>query len=805
MASLAATFGRGAMTNGWTDVANADVVLVMGGNPAENHPVGFRFVMEAKRKRKAKLVCIDPRFNRTAAVSDSYVQIRAGSDIAFLGGLIHYALSSDRFHADYVREHTNSAFIVREGFSFDEGYFSGWDPESKSYDKSTWRYELDARGHARVDPTLEHPRCVFQLLKKHYSRYTAEQVAAICGCTAEEFEATAEVVTSSGRAGRSGTILYALGWTQHSHSVQLIHTAAMLQLLLGNIGMPGGGVNAQRGHANIQGSTDMGAWDKLPGYIRVPRADWTSLAAYNEANSPKALRPNSLNYWSNTPKFMASLLKAYYGENATRENEFGYQNLPKTAEGANHGWGYLFDKMYAGEVEGLISFGMNPVANGPNTSKMLAGLSKLKWLIVAENFETETAAFWNAKKLAESYYPAAGEAADIDTEVFLLPASCFAEKDGAFVNSSRWLQWKSAAADPPGEARGDQEIIARLFLKIRALYQEEGGAGADSLQAMRWDYANPLVPSLEEVAKEVNGQEVTTGKQVPGFGALKDDGSTLCGNWLYSGSWTEAGNQMARRGQTDPTGLGLYAEWAWSWPANRRVLYNRASADAEGKPWDETRGAIRWRGNRWTGDVPDYAATAPPDANGSFIMLPEGVAKLFAADFAEGPFPEHYEPAESPVDNALHPEVSANPAALMFHSDLDKLGASEEYPYVAITYRLTEHFHYWTKHVSSSAELQSTFFVELPAELADAKDIKSGDVVRVSSARGHVEGPALVTKRMRGLDVGGKRIYQVGLPIHWGFLGRVKGPLVNNLTPSVMDPNSGTPEYKGFLVNMEKV
>ena len=376
MASLAATFGRGAMTNGWTDVANADVVLVMGGNPAENHPVGFRFVMEAKRNRKAKLVCIDPRFNRTAAVSDSYVPIRSGTDIAFLGGLINHALENGLYHEDYVKLHTNAPFIVEDGFSFENGYFSGWDADKRSYDKSTWEYENDAQGHAKVDPSLEHPRSVFQLLKKHYSRYTPETVASVCGCSAEEFKGAAEIICSTGRAGRTGTILYALGWTQHSHSVQLIHGAAMLQLLLGNIGMPGGGVNAQRGHSNIQGATDMGAWNMLPGYLKVPRSEWTSLEAYNQANSPRAKRPKSLNYWANTPKFLVSLLKAYYGKAATSRNQFGYQYLPKIGEGANYSWGHFFDRMAVGEIEGMIAFGMNPVANGPNTLKMIGALGK---------------------------------------------------------------------------------------------------------------------------------------------------------------------------------------------------------------------------------------------------------------------------------------------------------------------------------------------------------------------------------------------------------------------------------------------
>jgi len=793
------------MTNGWTDVANTDVVLVMGGNPAENHPVGFRFVMEAKRNRKAKLVCIDPRFNRTAALADCYVPIRAGSDIAYLGGLIHYTLSRKLHHADYVRLHTNASFLIQDGFDFSEGYFSGWDSEKKSYDKSTWQYELDSKAFAKVDPTLEHPRSVFQLMQKHYSRYTPEQVASICGCTVDDFVRSAEIICSTGKPDRCGTMLYALGWTQHSHSVQLIHTAAMLQLLLGNIGIPGGGVNAQRGHSNIQGATDMGSWDSLPGYLKVPRAQQTSLQAYLKDSTPKPLRPNAMNYWSSAPKFMISLLKAYYGDQATKGNDFGYHHLPKIGPADNHSWGYLFDKMYAGQMEGLISFGMNPVANGPNSLKMIKALGKLKWLIVAENFETETAAFWNAQKLAAKEYPAVDDPSQVATEVFLLPAACFAEKDGAFVNSSRWVQWKHAALDPPGLAKRDQEIVATLFLKLRALYEKEGGATPEPLLCMSWNYANPSSPSLEEVAKEINGREMATGRQVSSFGELTDDGSTLCGNWLYSGCFTEAGNMMARRGQEDPTGLGFFPGWSWNWPANRRVLYNRASADSEGKPWDPTRSGIRWDGKKWVGDVPDTKADAPPDNYGAFIMLREGVAKLFAPDFAEGPFPEHYEPAESPVENALHPKVSSNPLAKIFHSDLDPLGTSEDYPYVALTYRLTEHFHFWTKHVTASSALQPSFFVELPEELAREKGIQSGNRVRVRSARGNVEGQALVTRRVRPLKVNGRMVYQVGLPIHWGFVGRVKGPLINNLSPSVFDPNSGTPEYKGFLVNVEKV
>ena len=791
------------MTNGWTDVANADVVLVMGGNPAENHPVGFRFVMEAKRLRKAKIVCIDPRFTRTAAVSDLYVPIRSGTDIAFLGGLIHYAVSNNKYQRKYVELNTNASFLIAEGFGFSEGHFSGW--KDGKYDKATWQYELDGQGYAKVDPTLEHPRCVFQLMKTHYSRYTPEVVANICGCTSEEFVKAAAMITIAAAADKSGTVLYALGWTHHSFAVQLIHAAAMVQLLMGNIGMPGGGVNAQRGHANIQGSTDMGAWNTLPGYLKIPRANHENLADYLKANTPKALRPNSLNYLGNTPKFMTSLLKAYYGPHATKANDFGYDWLPKVEEGADHSWGTFFDQMHAGKMDGLISFGMNPVANGPNTPKMIRALSKLKWLIVAENFETETAAFWRAKELAEKEYPQSLKADDIQTEVFLLPAACFAEKDGAFVNSSRWLQWKEAAVDPPGDARRDQDIISDLFHAVRELYLKEGGTRPEPLLNMQWNYAKPRRPLLGEVAREVNGVDLETGKQLNGFGELKDDGSTACGNWIYSGCWTEGGNQMSRRGQADPTGLGLYPQWAWSWPANRRILYNRASTDSAGKPWDETRAPLRWNGKRWTGDTPDYKSDAAPETMAPFIMLPEGVARLFAPDLVEGPFPEHYEPAESPVDNFLHPTVNANPLLRTYNSDMDHFGTAKDFPFVAITYRLTEHFHYWTKHTSSSSELQSNFFVEIPEELAKEKGIANKTLVRVSSARGKIEGPALVTKRLRTLKVSGRKIYQIGLPIHWGFVGKVHGPLINNLTPSAYDPNCGTPEYKGFLVNVEKI
>jgi formate dehydrogenase major subunit len=814
------------MTNGWTDIRNADVVLAMGGNPAENHPVGFRFVMEARRNRNAKLVCIDPRFNRTAAVADAFVQIRVGTDIAFLGGLINYALSRNRFHADYVRAFTNATYLLKDSYAFDpqKGVFSGWNDETKSYtDTSSWGYELDVRGFARTDPSMQHPRSVFQVMKAFYSRYTPEAVGNICGCTAADFLEAAELITSTHTPDRAGTIMYALGWTHHSHSVQLIHAAAMLQLLLGNIGRAGGGLNALRGHANIQGGTDCGmAYHNLPGYIPIPKAGQATLEAFLAAVTPKPLSATSTNFWSNTDRFTVSQLKAYYGTHATADNGFAYHlhpRLPQNDAGAdeNWSWAYMFDHMYRGRMEGFFSFGMNPVSNGPHSRKAVDALSKLQWLVVAENFEQETAVFWRDDILAL----VGKKPEEVNTEVFMLPAANFAEKDGSFVNSARWIQWKWKAVDPPGEARADQEIIARIFLKVRDLYEREGGRLPDPIRHLNWWYSNPTHPALEEVAQEINGWAIAdvrdatggvvvrAGQQLARFSDARADGSTLSGNWLYIGMYTEAGNLSQRRSTSDPSGVGRYADWAFSWPANRRILYNRCSADADGRPWDASRPSIAWNGSRWTGDVPDITADSPPAAElGAFMMLPEGVARLFVpGQFADGPWSEHYEPAESPVANPLHPTQSSNPAVKPFTTEYDVLGTAAEYPIVCTTYRLTEHFHYWTKNNAYNTQLQPEFFVEIPEQLGAEKGIASGDRVRVSSARGSVEGVAMLTKRIKPMQVAGKTTYQIGFPIHWGFLGRGKqhGALANLVTPTIVDPNSFAPEYKGFLVKLEKV
>lgn len=812
------------MTNGWTDIKNADVILCMGGNPAENHPCGFKWAIEAKKTRNAKIVSVDPRFTRTSAVADLYSPIRTGTDIAYLLGIIRYALNTGRFHEEYVKIHTNAPLLINPGFGFEDGLFTGFDEASGSYAKrDTWGYQLDAKGMAKSDPTMQDPNCVLQLLKKHVDRYTPEMVEKICGTPKATFLKVAEVVTSTGNAQRVGTMMYALGWTQHSIGVQMIRTAAMLQLLLGNVGRPGGGVNALRGHSNIQGATDTaGVYDILPGYIKTPQAAWHTLKDYNDANTPKALGP-SMNYWQNYSKFMVSTLKALYGKNATKDNQFGYDWLPKVD--GNYSWMYIFDDMYRGSSmraggkepgpEGLITFGMNPVGIGPNTPKMIAAHSKLKWLVVVENHQVETATFWKAPK---EY--GGGEPSQIQTEVFQLPATNFAEKDGSFTNSARWIQWKWKALDPPGDVKSDQEILARIFLAVRELYRKEGGPLPEAIANVDWAYSNPVAPDLSEVLKELNGRALVdlkdpkdptkiikaAGQQLDGFAQLTDDGSTMTGNWLMSGVYTEAGNMAQRRNPADdPNGLGMYHNWTFSWPANRRVMYNRASADAQGNPWDPTRAGIKWNGQKWVGDVPDMKPDAPPGTFGAFIMLPEGVGKLFAP-LNDGPFPEHYEAVEAPVENVLHPKVTSNPATKKFKSDKDVYGSVKDYPILCMTYRLTEMYHYWTKNIDRLNMLQPGFFIEIPEELANEKGIVNGGRARVTSARGSVEGVAMVTKRLRPMQVDGKPMWQIGLPLHWGYEaeGGHTGPLANHLTPSAADPNTFTPEYKTFLVKLEK-
>ena len=923
------------MTNGWIDIKNTDMMLIMGGNPAENHPCGFKWAVEAKRNRNAKLICVDPRFTRTASQADLFLQIRAGSDIAFLGGLINYAINNNRLARDYLAHYTNAAFVIKEGFKLPEdGLYSGFNEDTHIYDKSTWNYEEGGNvtpkgalvaaaltggaqgiagnipggarpgsvgsvsanvtgnqhasgaaanafeqsapkahaapaaspgsvqatqgghgpqggghqaggpvgakgagsgpapvpmlpGNVAYDLSLQHPRCVFQLLKQQYSRYTPEMVERITGIPQDQFLKAADLFTSVRKDGdmkKAATIIYAVGWTQHTFGTQIIRTAAMLQLLLGNVGRAGGGVNALRVHSNIQGATDMGGvFDIFPGYLKVGNPTDTDFAAYIKRSTPTPSKPkewDSFNYWSNTPKFAVSLLKAFYGDNAKKENDWAFHNLPKIDR--RYSWVELFDRMYNGEVKGLFAFGMNAVMIGPDSKKNVDALKKLDWLVVCEIYADETSEFWR--------YPGttADELKGINTTVYRLPGAGFAEKDGNMVNSARWTQWKNIALPPPGDAKVDQEILARIFLRIRDLYKS-GGTFPDPVLAVTWAYSNPLNPPLAEVAKEINGralQDVTdektnttikAGQQLPGFAFLRDDGSTLCGNWLYSGSWTEAGCQSARRDTSDPSGLGIYQGWSWSWPANRRVMYNRASCDVNGQPWDASRKQVWWSeaSKKWVGnDVPDFKPDSPPqDHMGPFIMLPEGVGRIFApiGNFAEGPFPEHYEPYESPIQNPLHPNRSTNPVLIQFKTADDKYGSVKEgFNIICTTYRLTEHYHYWTKNNPMNVQLVPEPFVEIPVELAHEMGISGGDNVRVSSARNYYVAKAMVTNRIRPMTIDGKKTYQIGIPIHWGYRGiqedrdKTAHTPANNLSPTIMDPNAYTPEFKGFMVKLEK-
>jgi formate dehydrogenase major subunit len=809
------------MTNHWVDIKNADLVLIMGGNAAEAHPCGFKWVTEAKAHNKARLIVVDPRFTRSASIADVYAPIRAGTDIAFLGGVINYLLTNDKIQRDYVTHYTDASFIVKEEFAFQDGLYSGYDAEHRRYDKSSWDYEFGDDGFARVDPTLAHPRCVLNLMKHHYSRYTPEMVERVCGTPKERFQQICEMIASTATPTRAMTIMYALGWTQHSIGSQMIRCGAMVQLLLGNIGVSGGGMNALRGHSNIQGLTDLGLLSNtLPGYMTLPHDGEQDYEKYVAVRAFKPLRPNQVSYWQNFSRFFVSMQKAWWGDAATAGNRWAYDYLPKIDK--LYDMLQVFDLMEQGKINGYLAQGFNPLAAAPNKAKMTAALSKLKFLVIMDPLVTETSEFWRNYGAHNDV-----DSSKIPTEVIRLPVTCFAEEDGALVNSGRWLQWHWKGAEPPGEARTDIDIMAELFNRLRKLYQTEGGAFPDPILNLSWPYIHPNKPTPEELAKEYSGRALTDlvdaknpnnvvrkrGEQLAGFGELRDDGSTASGCWIFCGAWGPTGNLMARRDNSDPTGIGQTLNWAWSWPANRRVLYNRASCDTNGKPFNPARPLITWNGKQWVGaDTPDFKIDDDPAAGvGPFIMNQEGVARFFArTNMAEGPFPEHYEPFESPLGyNPLsrnERRAVSNPAARIFNADRDALGNVAQFPHVATTYRLTEHFHYWTKHVRLNAITQPEQFVEIGAALAEELGVAAGDRVRVSSNRGHIEAVAVVTKRIRALNIDGKTVHTVGIPIHWGFTGLARpGYLANTLTPFVGDANSQTPEFKAFLVKVEKV
>lgn len=800
------------MTNHWVDMMNADVVMIMGSNAASCHPISARWIQKAKDKG-AILIVADPRYTRTAAYGDVYVKFRSGTDIAFVSGMINYALQNDYVHKEYVVNYTDAAFIVAEGYGFHDGLFTGYNPAKREYDakkvKELWTYELDASGIPKRDPSLQHPRCVYQLMKKHFSRYDMETVCNITGTPIEDYRKACQHYTSTWVPDRVGTWLYAMGATQSTHGTQNIRTYAIMQLLLGNIGRAGGGVNAMRGESNVQGSTDHALlFHLLPGYLKCPTEKEQTLADYIDHFTPKSSDPKSANWWQNTPKYIVSMLKAWYGDKATPENQFCFNYLPKATGNLSHI--PLFEAMYEGKLKGLFILGQNPAVGGPNASKERKALEKLEWMVAADLFETETASFWKAPGV---------DPKSIKTEVFLLPACSSVEKEGSITGSGRWAQWRWRAIHPVGESRSDLRIVSELCKALKKEYAK-GGAFPEPILDLAWDYGSGEEPDPNLVAREINGRflkdadfpdkkkSFKKGQQVPSFAFLKDDGSTACGTWIYCGSYTDDGNMMARRDSKDsPQGIGLFPNWAWCWPVNRRILYNRASVDPQGRPWDPKRWVIRWnpalkdgKGD-WEGDVPD--GPWPPGDKHPYIMVPSGHAQLFAASLKDGPFPEHYEPLESPVKNPMS-SVQFNPAVKIWEPD--KIGTPDKYPVVATTFRMAEHWQAgaMTRNVPWLVELVPDVFIQIGTALADRLGVSTGDRVVIDSARGSMEAYALITSRIEPLKVDGRTVDQIAIPWHFGFAGLATGDSANMLTPHVGDANTTIPEYKVFLCNVTK-
>ena len=827
MPGLGTTYGRGGATSSPKDLTNADVILIMGSNMAENHPVAFQWVIDAKEKGTT-VMHVDPRFSRTSAVSSIWVPLRVGSDIIFLGGLIHYILENDLIFREYVAHYTNAPVIIPEDFKDTEdleGVFSGWNPDKKFYDPSSWMYEgvaaasgqgsgaaPDLSGYKK-DETLQHPRCVYQLMKKHFARYTPELVEKYCGVSREMFLRVASTYCKASGPDKTASICYAVGWTQHSSGVQMIRCAAILQLLLGNMGRPGGGIMALRGHASIQGSTDVPTlFDILPGYINMPKFGEESKSLSNFIAKYKT----RTGWWNNFDKYIVSMLKAFYDEAATAENDYGFNWLPRLTGDHSH-QAYWLDMM-DGKMEGLFVMGQNPAVAGPNSSFERRAMMKLKWLVVREMVETESASFWY-----DSPEVRHGEVKteEIPTEVFLMPAAGHAEKAGTFTNTQRLLQWREKAVDPPGDCRSESNFIFNLGNILREKARRDLRPRNAGLLALRWDYPtegeNHEVVG-EEILKEMNGYAVSDKKLLPGFGALKADGSTACGCWIYSGVFPVEGKNLANaRNSNDFYGHG----WGWAWPADRRILYNRASAKPDGTPWSERKKLVWWdaEAKMWTGnDVPDFVATKPPDHQPSadaqgdsglagdkpFILHADGLGWLWVpTGLADGPLPSHYEAFESPIRNPVYPKFQSNPVADRKSRALNEYANSpdQRFPYVLTTYRLTEHHTAggMSRTLSHLAELQPTFFCEISVQLAKTLGITPGEWVTIATARGSVEAHALVTPRMQSLTIGDKTIEQVGVPFHWGYSGLVKGDSGNDLVAISEEPTVRIMESKGIL------
>jgi formate dehydrogenase major subunit len=813
----------------------------MGSNMAENHPVGFQWVMEA-RERGAKVIHIDPRFTRTSAMATKWVGIRAGSDIAFLGGIANYILQNDLWFEEYVKHYTNAPVIVDESFAGTEdldGLFSGWDPEQSKYTKDSWSYEgmethgaagnRETKGHGAghgghggglrhgeppsEDPALTHPRCVFQLLKKHYQRYTPEFVAETCGVSVDDFLFVCEsLVQNSGRE-RTSAFVYSVGWTQHTVGVQYIRAAAIVQQLLGNMGRPGGGIVALRGHASIQGSTDIPTlYDTLPGYLPMPQTEdyggWDNFAKANISPS---------GWWGHFKAYWVSLMKAYFGEHATADNDWLFERMPRIDEDNSVYW--TLQQMLEGKVKGYIIAGENPAVGNANGKANRLGLAKLEWLVVRDIVEIESASFWY-----DSPEIATGELVtkEIPTEVFFMPAAAHTEKDGSFTNTQRLLQWHWQAVEPKEDCRSELWFYFHLGKRIKSLLKDSQDPRDDLVKWLKWDYQTHSAikePSAEQVLKEIGGYVIETAEPLEGYPKLKDDGTTACGCWIYSGVYKDGVNQAARK---KPHWEQSYVapDWAWAWPNNRRILYNRASADPDGNPWSERKKYVWWTGEKWTGlDTPDFEETKPPDyvppdgaeaedaikGDHPFVMQADGRSWLFVPQgLQDGPFPAHYEPQESPFDNALYSQ-RANPARQQ-NPDLEEDPYNpvsgepgvELFPYVVTTYRLTEHHTAggMSRSVPYLAELQPSMFCEVSPELAAEAGLEHGGWATIYTTRSAIEARVMVTNRIPPITVRGRTTHQVGLPYHWGQRLLSAGDSANDLTHMALDPNVHIQEVK---------
>ena len=800
------------MTNHWIDIKNADAILIMGSNAAEHHPISFKWVLDAKYNRGAKVMHVDPKFSRTSARSDFHVPLRSGTDIAFLGGMIHYILENKKYFHDYVVNYTNATLIVTKDFTFKDGLFAGFDPKTRTYDRTMWAYEMDDAKVPRKDPGLQHKRCVFQLLRKHYARYTLDKVSDITGVSRENLLKVYQTYAATGAPDKSGTMMYALGWTQHTTGVQNIRSAAIVQLLLGNIGVAGGGINALRGEPNVQGSTDHTLlYHLVPGYMAMPRSDWQTLADYHKANTPISNDPASANWWQHKPQYFNSLLKAWFGDHATSDNDFGYDMVPKVEKGEDYSYLYLFDRMYRNNIKGGFVIGLNPAVSVANANKVRKAFDQLDWMVVGDIHHTETSDNWHRPGV---------DPKSVKTEVFLLPSAHRLEQDGSVTNSGRWLLWHYTALKPPGQARSMGDVFVDLMNRLRSAYQNQGGTYADPILNMDW----PETYDPEAVARRINGvftRDVKVkdklyrkGQQVPSFAALADDGSTLSLNWLYCGSVTEEEGNKAKRRNPAQTAMqaqiGLYPNFSWCWPVNRRILYNRASVDLNGRPFCPDKAVIAWENGKWVGDVPDGGW--PPMATGKgrypFIMEKHGLGQIFGPGRVDGPFPEHYEPVETPVDSHPFSSQLVSPSFKSVSSDMDRLAkpADPDFPIVLTTYCVTEH---WcgggeTRNIPNLLETEPQLYVEMSPELAAEKGIKNGDAVVVENLRGKVEAIAMVTVRMRPLKVQGRTVHEVGMPFCFGWTTPGCGDGVNRLTPSVGDPNTSIPEFKACCVNLRK-